>query len=129
MLAISAQASAHPDSHVNRGTAIVNPETPAQYRHRLFLERWRRATPFKGGGRRWATPYLIVLCESGGDPHIGYAGAYGLISPTWAYFGGTRYAPSAGSASKRQQDLIAAKVWARNGESAWQPFESACAYR
>lgn len=98
----------------------------AFYKHRRAML-WRaRVTPFYGGGHWWAIPYWHVVCESGADYHIGYAGAYGLITPTWLSYGGGAYASSAGEASPREQDLIAHKVWIDNGDAAWTPFEGGC---
>lgn len=87
-------------------------------------ELWRiRVTPFYGGGRFWAIPYCSVIAESGGDYYVGYAGAYGLISETWAAYGGAAFAGNAGEASPREQDLVAHRVYAANGSAAWSPFE------
>jgi hypothetical protein len=94
-------------------------------RRRAML--WRtRVTPFPGGGRWWAIPYWHVLCESGGNYFVGYAGAYGLTAPAWNGYGGLAYAPDAGSATPREQDAVAHRLWAAAGDSAWTPFEGGC---
>lgn len=86
-------------------------------------------TPFHYAGHWWAAPYPIALCESGGDYHVGFAGAYGLIAPGWSAGGGLRFAPTAGEATPREQDLVAHRLFSRYGESPWAPFEGGCAYR
>lgn len=95
----------------------------AYFQHRRE-EFWReRITPFPGGGNWWAIPYCSVIAESGGDYYIGYAGAYGLITPTWQSYGGGEYAGNAGEAAPGEQDLVAHRVYVDNGSAAWTPFE------
>lgn len=81
---------------------------------------WReRVKPFVyPDGTRWAAPYPIALCESGGDYNVGPAGAYGEIPPypQWQ--------------SPRAQDEIAYRLMHEGKEySAWVEWESGCAYR
>lgn len=81
-------------------------------------ELWRvRVTPFYGGGRWWALPYLLVVCESGADYSQTY-GAYSILDPAWREWGGQT--AHAGEASKREQDRVAHVGWGLYGESAWE---------
>lgn len=77
------------------------------------------AAPQANGGK-WDA---IAQCESGGDWNIntgnGYSGGVQFSGSTWAAFGGTKYAPTAGQASKSQQIEIAEKVLASQGPGAW----------
>jgi septal ring factor EnvC (AmiA/AmiB activator) len=61
----------------------------------------------------WAIPYVIVLCESGGQnlpPNsAGASGYYQIIPGTWSLFGGT--GPAAYLASKAEQDAVASRIW------------------
>lgn len=99
------------------------------YRHRQ-AELFRvRVTPFHYAGHDWAAPWPIALCESGGDYHVGFAGAYGLIAPGWSTGGGLEFAPSAGEATPRQQDIVAHRLYVRYGTAPWTPFEGGCTYR
>lgn len=68
-------------------------------------------------GRRWAVPYPIAWCESGGNYYVGPSGAYGLIPPFPQYM------------SPKEQDEVAYKLYLELGESPWLPYESGCAYR
>jgi septal ring factor EnvC (AmiA/AmiB activator) len=77
------------------------------------VERWL--------GGPYAIPTYIVMCESGGNysalnPSSGAGGAYQIIPSTWAAYGGEG-APH--TASKAEQDAIAAQIWADSGPSAW----------
>lgn len=67
-------------------------------------------------GKRWAVPYPIAWCESGGSYFIGPYGAYGLImEPPYQ--------------APREQDEDAHALYAAYGESPWAPYEGGCAYR
>lgn len=84
---------------------------------------WLESTPYSGpNGTRWALPYTIVVCESGADYHVGFAGAYGLLRETWIYWGGGLLAgtATAGAAEPIYQDIIAHKVWTEVGPSGWE---------
>jgi len=83
---------------------------------------WRASVPYTGGGQRWALPYYIVVCESGADYHVGFAGAYGLLTATWAQWGGPALAgtSTAGAAAPKHQDIIAHRVWTDVGPSGWE---------
>ena len=85
------------------------------------------ALPLLGAGNAQAAPVStwdkVAQCESGGDWSIntgnGYSGGLQFDSQTWQAHGGTKYAPSAGEATKEQQIKIAEKVLAEQGPSAW----------
>lgn len=65
----------------------------------------------------------LAQCESGGNWAIntgnGYQGGLQFHPQTWAGYGGTDYAPSAGQATREQQIAIAEKVQASQGWGAW----------
>jgi septal ring factor EnvC (AmiA/AmiB activator) len=69
--------------------------------------------PSLGPSARWAIPYAIVLCESGGQnlpPNsAGASGYYQIIPSTWSSFGGS--GPAAYLASKGEQDAVASRIW------------------
>lgn len=77
-----------------------------KYRHYIYPD-----------GSRWAVPYPIAWCESGGDYFVGPSGAYGLIPPFPQYM------------SPKQQDEVAFRLFQEQGEGPWAPYEAACAYR
>jgi septal ring factor EnvC (AmiA/AmiB activator) len=77
------------------------------------VERWL--------GGPYAIPAYVVLCESGGDygavnPSSGAGGAYQILPSTWKLYGGQGEPQSA---SKAEQDRIAAEIWADSGPGAW----------
>lgn len=90
----------------------------AYFAHRramLWLEEFK---PFVyPDGIRWAVPYPIAWCESGGDYFVGPSGAYGLIPPFPQWM------------SPRRQDEVAHRLYVEQGEGPWAPYESACSYR
>lgn len=65
----------------------------------------------------------VAKCESSGNWSIntgnGYYGGLQFSQPTWAGFGGTRYAARADLATRAQQITIAEKVLAVQGPGAW----------
>jgi septal ring factor EnvC (AmiA/AmiB activator) len=72
-------------------------------------------------GGPYSIPTSIVMCESGGNygavnPSSGAGGAYQILPSTWDLYGGEG---SPQSASKQQQDEIAAQIWADSGSGAW----------
>lgn len=90
----------------------------ASFNHHRRKMLWRaHFKPFVyPDGERWAVPYPIAWCESGGDYFIGPYGAYGLIMESaWL--------------PPRVQDEIAHRLYAEQGEAPWAPFEGGCAYR
>ena len=75
----------------------------------------RDARPIQRGAHaRWAIPWPIVQCESGGQnlpPNsAGASGYYQMLPSTWRGLGGST--PHAYQASKAEQDRLAAKLWA-----------------
>ena len=69
----------------------------------------------------YAIPSAIVQCESGGNysavnQQSGAGGAYQIIPSTWRAYGGQGLPQNA---PKAEQDHIAAKIYARQGRSAW----------
>lgn len=93
------------------------------YRHSKKMEYWHKITPYKGGGKRWAIPYYIVVCESGARLNSAAApsGAYGLLRSTWHQFRSKRarkyHMPYV--APKIEQDKVAHILWKRYGGSPW----------
>jgi hypothetical protein len=69
--------------------------------------------PYSSG---WAIPSSIVSCESSFQnlpPNgAGASGYYQIIPSTWLAYGGGHYAPQAYEASRVEQGIIAAKIWA-----------------
>ncbi|MFG2849042.1 transglycosylase family protein, partial [Kitasatospora sp. NPDC048296] len=64
----------------------------------------------------------VAQCESGGNWSINTGNYYGglqFAASTWNAYGGQRYAPYANQATKAQQIIIAQKVLAAQGQSAW----------
>jgi transglycosylase-like protein len=95
----------------------------AFFEHRR-AELWRqRVTPFRGGGRSWAIPYAIVVCESGVRRTVP-SGYYGILFsasvPTWQTWGDPGFAPSPGEASKREQDIVAHRLYQALGLQPWE---------
>ena len=89
---------------------------------RAEYRRWQRATPYRCGGhhfQRWAIPCYVIACESSfenlGPNSASAAGYYQMLTSTWNAYGGRRYATAAYLAGKRQQDLVAARIWAGGG--------------
>lgn len=80
---------------------------------RLLAER-RRAAMVAGPGGRWAIPWPVVQCESGGQnlpPNAaGASGYYQFMRETWRRLGGST--PNAYEAAKAEQDRLAARLWA-----------------
>ena len=74
-------------------------------------------TSSEGG---YSIPSYIVECESGGDYSArnpsGAGGAYQIMPETWAGYGGEG---DPASASKAEQDRIAAKIYAAEGSDPW----------
>ncbi|MGI8633157.1 MAG: transglycosylase family protein, partial [Solirubrobacterales bacterium] len=78
-------------------------------------------SPSPQGNGKYSVPTSVVMCESGGNygavnPGSGAGGAYQIIPDTWRRYGG-KGKPQ--NAPKRQQDRIAAQIWADSGSSAW----------
>lgn len=64
-----------------------------------------------------------MMCESGGQdlpPNSASAsGYYQVIKTTWEAYGGLKYAPEAWEASKRDQGIVASRIWTQGGPSQW----------
>lgn len=89
-----------------------------QFYERRARELFRvRITPFYGGGKWWAIPYSMVICESSG---INFTyGYYSMLDPAWHEWSGG-LGGHAGEYSKRLQDKAAAVGWDMYGEGAWE---------
>ena len=69
--------------------------------------------------------------ESGGNHRIVssnglWHGLYQFYTPTWQKMGGTKYAPVASQATRKQQHKIAFKTWKRVGWSPWYHATKPC---
>ena len=53
-------------------------------------------------------------------------GLYQFYTPTWQKMGGTKYAPVASQATRKQQHKIAFKTWKRVGWSPWYHATKPC---
>jgi hypothetical protein len=65
------------------------------------------------------TPWVV---SSNGLWH----GLYQFATPTWQNMGGTKYAPVASQATRKQQHKIAFKTWKRVGWSPWYHSTNPC---
>jgi len=65
----------------------------------------------------------VAACESSGRWHVNthnhYYGGLQFWQPTWVDHGGTKYAPRADLATRRQQIEVARRVLATQGPKAW----------
>ncbi|GAA6527410.1 transglycosylase family protein [Intrasporangium sp. DVR] len=65
----------------------------------------------------------VAQCESSGNWSIntgnGYYGGLQFYQPTWAGYGGLRYAPRADLATRAEQIAVAQRVLAAQGPGAW----------
>jgi hypothetical protein len=65
----------------------------------------------------------LAACEAGGnwaaDTGNGYAGGLQFAPGTWAFYGGTRFAPSAAGATRSEQIAVARLVLGGQGWAAW----------
>lgn len=105
--------------NTDRGSAWAwrkKAEWRREFRARL---RAQRLTPYAGpGGTRWAIPWYIVACESGGSwgayNPSGAAGPY-QIMPMWG-----RPWPANTASARLAHHRIAARIWAGgSGASNW----------
>ena len=124
----AAQTNITPEHSAVVQPTVLDPETVAETTARVRREgrerraairraRLRRRRPFVyPDGSRWAVPYPIAWCESGGNYFVGPYGAYGLIlEPKWM--------------SPREQDEAALRLYREMGDAPWAPYEQGCAYR
>lgn len=125
LLLVSTALASHPH-HMPH----ADPFPAKTVKHWQRVQRWRaHVTPFHCSdaemtfdGGWYSIPCVNVNAESGGRG--GWTcNIYGLIDPTWQQFGGLAYAPTACSASLRDQDRVGAKVWRSVGSAGWTPFE------
>ena len=76
--------------------------------------------PAVGTGSDWDR---LAQCESGGNWAMnsgnGYSGGLQFHPGTWRYNGGTEFAPEAWMASREQQIVVAERIRAGQGWSAW----------
>jgi hypothetical protein len=65
----------------------------------------------------------MAQCETGGNwqhfPYGTWTGGLGIYNQTWLGWGGGEFAPTAGQASKEQQIIVAERIAADVGYSAW----------
>lgn len=70
--------------------------------------------------------WRVAMCEEHGadDPIFGY---FGIYPSTWAAFGGTVYAPTAGGATELEQVDVAETIQADAGLAGYVPDAYGCA--
>lgn len=65
----------------------------------------------------------MAQCETGGNwqhfPYGTWTGGLGIYNQTWLGWGGGEFAPTAGQATKEQQIIVADRIAADVGYSAW----------
>lgn len=65
----------------------------------------------------------MAQCETGGNwqhfPYGTWTGGLGIYNQTWIGWGGGEFAPTAGQATKEQQIIVADRIAADVGYSAW----------
>lgn len=73
----------------------------------------------------------LVQCESGGNPHAVNntpagqragrpAGLFQIVTGTWLANGGGQFAPTADRATPAQQQIVADRIYARQGAAPWE---------
>ncbi|HKS49794.1 MAG TPA: transglycosylase family protein [Amycolatopsis sp.] len=73
----------------------------------------------------------LVRCESGGNPHAVNntpagqragrpAGLFQIVTRTWLANGGGQFAPTADRAAPWQQQIVADRIYARQGARPWE---------
>jgi hypothetical protein len=62
----------------------------------------------------------VSLRESGNNPHVGYAGMYGILPSTWHSLG---YSGDAGDADLSTQTAAFNKLYAEDGTQPWSPYD------
>lgn len=116
--AVRKRESCAPPGHRKVMKKIWEKDRSEYFAHRSKILWLERVKPFVyPDGKRWAVPYPIAWCESGGDYFVGPSGAYGLIPPFPQYM------------SPVQQDITAHKLYLEQGEGPWAPYEGGCQYR
>lgn len=76
-------------------------------------------TPYRCGNTYWATECTIPEHESGYGS--GGSNLYGM-KDAWAEHGCTVFAPTADTASKRDQDICARRHWEEYGRGGWPSY-------
>lgn len=117
------------DQMVRRSTQTLHrmlapaptPAAPAPAASASAATTAQNTTSYSGG---YSIPSYIVQCESGGNwsavnPTSGAGGAYQVMPQSWAAYGGLKYAPDAQDATPAEQSIIAARIYADVGPSAW----------
>lgn len=64
----------------------------------------------------------MAQCETGGKwdaPGLTYQGGLGIYYANWSHYGGREFAPTAGQATREQQIIVAERIRAEYGFSAW----------
>jgi hypothetical protein len=65
----------------------------------------------------------MAICETGGNwqhfPYGTWTGGLGIYNQTWLGWGGGEFAPTAGQASREQQIIVANRIAADVGVTAW----------
>lgn len=87
-----------------------------QYRADRKWDWYTRVNPYTGGGQRWALPYYIVYCESGGGI---YPNLYGLLEGWNEWNWGLVQTASAAQAPKLHQDMAAHRGYVMHGGGPW----------
>lgn len=84
-------------------------------------DEWQKVADCESGARNaWGTPAVPGSARwnlAGG--HATSTGGLQIQTPTWLDYGGAKYAPTAGQATKEQQIEIAEKILAGQGSRAW----------
>lgn len=62
----------------------------------------------------------VALRESGDNPHVGFAGLYGILTSTWQSLG---YSGEAGNASVALQNQAFDRLYAKYGTAPWAPYD------
>ena len=115
MFVLTAPASAHVVDGTYRSD--VTAENCGQYD--ACSDQSSDSTPSSSSGG-YSIPSYIVECESGGDYSArnpsGAGGAYQIMPGTWAAYGGSG---DPASASKAEQDRVAARIYEAEGSAPW----------
>lgn len=64
----------------------------------------------------------MAQCETGGNwqaPGLKYQGGLGIYDMNWNHYGGLKFAPTAGQATKFEQIIVAERIRAEHGWRAW----------
>jgi uncharacterized protein YabE (DUF348 family) len=95
------------------GEPIIVSAVPVQPAHPHILFKGTKYNPL------WDK---MARCETGGNWQASgatYQGGLGIWYGNWSNYGGTRFAPTAGQATKFQQIIVAERIRAEHGWRAW----------